>query len=291
MATLIVGCGYLGSRVAKQLVARATSERDDAVYAVTRRVERAAELEQQDIRSIVADVTDAATLSKLPAVDTVLVSVGYDRNSALSIHDTYVGGLKNVLDALSPDTQRVVYISSTGVYGQSDGEVVDEASTCEPEREGGKACLAAEELLRAHPCGEGGVILRLAGIYGPGRLPRSQLLIDQQPLPVDPDTYLNLIHVDDGAAAALAAFELPPTTSVQTYCISDGHALLRRTYFEELARQLGTPSPVFLASGGETKDRGTGHKRINNARALAHLGWSPRYPTWQVGLAASLGQP
>ncbi|REJ69844.1 MAG: SDR family NAD(P)-dependent oxidoreductase [Planctomycetota bacterium] len=286
MSKLIFGCGYLGKRVAARYVAQA-----DTVYAVTRSAARAAELEAAGLLPVVADITRRETLASLPEVETVIVAVGFDRSTGLSIHQTYVAGMENVLAALPTTVTRVIYISSTGVYGQGDGSVVDEDSPTEPTRAGGRACLAAEELLARYLLGRGAVVLRLAGIYGPGRLPRSAQLIDREPLPVDPETYLNLIHVDDAAEAVLAADRLDPAAALRRFCISDGHPILRGDYFAELARQLDTPLPVFepdaAAAGGEPR-RGSGSKRVSNARMLAELDFTLTYPTWREGLAASL---
>ena len=79
--------------------------------------------------------------------------------------------MRNVLAALPAETGRLIYISTTGVYGPADGDWVDEVTPPDPQREGGRASLAAEQVLAAHPLGQRSVILRLAGIYGPGRVP------------------------------------------------------------------------------------------------------------------------
>ena len=137
MSKLIFGCGYLGGRVAR--LWRQTGEK---VYAVTRSAGRAAEFSAAGWVPLVADLTQPETLTSLPETDTVLFAVGFDRASGRSIGDVYAGGLKNVLDALSGNVSRIIYISSTGVFGQTDGDWVTEESPCRPTREGGQACLA-----------------------------------------------------------------------------------------------------------------------------------------------------
>ena len=116
-------------------------------------------------------------------------------------------------------------------------------SPCRPSRESGRALLAAEGVLAADRFGERGIVLRLAGIYGPGRLPRRAELASGEPLPIAAGECVNLIHVEDAAAAVLAAEEYaqPP----RTYLVSDGHPVQRREYFAELARQFGLPPPSF----------------------------------------------
>ena len=97
--------------------------------------------------------------------------VGLDRTAGADMRTVYVEGLANVLDALG-EPGRFVYVSSTGVYAQRDGEAVDETAATEPESESGRVVLEAERLLRARR--PAAVILRFAGIYGPGRLMREQ---------------------------------------------------------------------------------------------------------------------
>src|SRR5205823_814693 len=126
------------------------------------------------------------------------------RSAKDSIRDVYVVGLANVLARLPPEG-RLIYVSSTGVYGAADGGEVDEGGRVGPLDEAGEVVLQAEELLRAER--PDAIILRFAGIYGPGRLPREKAIRAGEPLPTDPDKWLNLIHVDDGAAAVLAAEE------------------------------------------------------------------------------------
>ena len=156
---------------------------------------------------IVADVVRPATLVDLPRVTTVVYAVGFDRAAGRSIHEVYVNGLAAVLDALPADSGKFIYVSSTGVYGSAQGDWIDEQTPCHPDREGGRACLAAEQVLGAHPLGDRGVILRMAGLYGPGRIPRMRELLAGAPLPVPAAGYLNLIHVDDAAQVVLAAAE------------------------------------------------------------------------------------
>ncbi|HEY1785296.1 MAG TPA: SDR family oxidoreductase [Pirellulales bacterium] len=281
MAKLVFGCGYLGHRLADGW--RAAGE---TVYVVTRSAARADVLGAQGLTPIVADVVQPGTLAGLPAADTVLYAVGYDRTTGASIRQVYVDGLAHVLAALPPATGRIVYISSTGVYGQTGGERVDENSECLPVREGGRACLEAERLLAAHPLGARAITLRLAGLYGPGRIPSRQQLMAGGPLAIPADGCLNLIHIDDAAGVVLAAERHAPLPRL--YVISDGQPVERRMYYEELARLLGAPPPRFVAAppGSEALARSASDKRIDNARMLAELAIQLAYPSYREGLAA-----
>jgi nucleoside-diphosphate-sugar epimerase len=160
MVKLVCGCGYLGKRVARRWMAAGQE-----VWATTRSGDRAAQLACHGIQPIVVDLTRPFKFpSEMPEIDTVLSAVGFDRSSGQSIHDVSVGGMRNVLQALPSTVQRFIFISSTGVYGQSQGELVDEQSPCEPRRPSGQACLAAERLLAEHALAFRRIVLRLAGI-------------------------------------------------------------------------------------------------------------------------------
>ena len=183
-------------------------------------------------------------MGALPDVDTVVFAVGRARRSGATMFDIHVEGLRAVLDALPGSTGRVIYASSTGVYAQNAGEWVDEESVCEPVREGGKACLSAERLLFAHARGRDALVLRLAGLYGPGRMPRSADVTAGRPIAGSPDAYLNLIHVDDAARAVVAAAALGPVTD-RTYVVSDGHPPSRGEYVRSLSDAAGS-SPAAV---------------------------------------------
>ena len=286
---LIVGCGYLGSHVARRWLA--------AGQQVTALVRHAPPSTASPPSSFllppsavrIADITQPATLGQLPAAETVLYAVGYDPLGGRSREEVVVEGLKNVLDALPPDTGRIVFISSTGVYGDMAGARVDEQSPCRPAREAGRLLLAAEQLLSQHPLGPRSVILRLAGLYGPGRLPPLADLSSGAPLAVPADSLVNLIHVEDAATAVLAAESRaqPPCM----YLVSDGHPIDRRRYLSHLAELSGLPPPRFCDSSTAAvgaRSRRAGNKRISNARLVAELGVAFAYPTYLEGLAASV---
>ena len=250
---LLFGHGYLGSRVARLWQAEGRT-----VHVVTRSESRAHELAALGYAPLVADVTNApairAVLAEFPPPDTVLFAVGYDRQAAReaaapSIHEVYAGGFANVLAALPAATRRVIYISTTGVYGQSSGTLVDEDSPTEPTREGGLASLAAEQALAASPFASRGIVLRLAGIYGPNRIPLAEKLRLGEPLAVPAAGCVNLIHVDDAAHVVLAAeqLNLPAGRSPLIYNVSDGHPAIRGEYYAELARLLGAQPPTFVS--------------------------------------------
>jgi nucleoside-diphosphate-sugar epimerase len=281
MAKLIFGCGYLGRRVAGLWRAKGAT-----VFAVTRSAARAADLAASGIEPLVADLTMASQLKIPQDVRTVLFAVGFDRSGTASIDDVYVGGLARALESLPETVERFLYISSTGVYGKVTSGEVDETSPCEPTREGGRATLAAEELLRASKFADRAIILRLAGLYGPGRIPRAKDLVAGRPIDAPADGWLNLIHVDDAARIVLLAEDRcqPP----RTYVVSDGHPVQRRAYYDELARQLGAPPPRFVEPPVDSPaaSRAASNKRVNPQRLFAELSPRLQYPSCREGLAA-----
>lgn len=291
---LIIGCGYLGERVAKLWAAAG-----DEVYAVTRRAEQADEWQAAGWHPLIADVTKPETLSELPAVDTLLIAVGYDRarygnDAGPSITEVYAGGIQNVLAALPEKTEsgqspRVIYISSTGVYGNAGGDVVDETTPPDPHREGGKASLAAEQVLAEHPLGKNGIVLRLAGIYGPDRLPYVKQLQAGEPIAAPGEGWLNLIHVDDAALVTLAAAESPKAPAL--YCVADGEPVVRKAYYLEVAKALNAPEPQFVqpAADSPRAARAAANKRISNARLVEELNVQLKYPSYREGVRAILG--
>lgn len=281
MKRMIVGCGFLGMRVAQRWIAAR-----DEVHVLTRSHLRAERLAARGLLPIVGDVSQRASLPRFPQVDTLFWAVGHDRESGRPIEAIYVDGLQNVLTQLDANTGRIIYTSSTGVYGQRDGSWVDESSPCHPQRAGGKACLAAEQLLLGSAWSDRTAICRLAGIYGPGRLPRLGQLQAGQPLGTDPEAVINLIHVEDAAAAIVRVAHLPLRLP-RTYLIADGHPVTRRSFYSEMARLMNAPPPVF-EPGMENRERrrAAGHKQVANQRMLEELGVTPDYPSYREGLIA-----
>ena len=281
MTKLIFGCGYLGSRVA-----RLWREAGHDVAVVTRNTQRARSLAAEGYRTIVADVLRPESLVHLPTAETVLYAIGYDRGGGGTLNEVFVTGLNSVLNALPSGTGTLIYASSTGVYSQSQGEWVDELSPCEPAREGGRACLAAERAIAAHPLGARAIVLRLAGLYGPGRIPNAAAIRAGEPIAAPDHGHLNLIHVDDAARVVLAADQRaqPP----RTYVVSDGHPVERSVYYQELARLWKAPPPRFMPPpvDAPAAARAMADKRIDNARMRAELAVKLAYPSYREGLAA-----
>lgn len=299
MSKLIFGCGYLGKRVGRLWV-----EQGEHVLVVSRTDNRGPELATEGFFTIQADVTKPGTLDfipKLPTrcsaghaheqnlqdIDTVLFSVGFDRTVGNTIHDVYADGVKNVLAALPSSVERFIYISTTGVYGPTGGAWVDELTPPNPQRDGGKASLAAEQLL-----GENSMVLRFGGIYGPDRIPYLAKLRAGEPIAAPSEGWLNLIHVDDGASIVLAAerWAKPPANGPRLFCVCDGHPVVRGDYYREVARRIGAEPPHFVAPdpASPAAARAAADRRISNAKLKQELNFEFAYPSYREGLAAIL---
>ena len=282
VARLVVGCGYLGARVARRWL-----DAGDRVLGVTRRTARAAELAAAGIEPVVADVAAPADWWRgLPPLATALWAVGFDRASGATHHDVHVTGLRRLLDGLAAAARRaaarpprVILSSSTGVWGDEAGGIVDEATPPRPARASGRALVEAEDLLRSHPLGPG-TALRFAGLYGPGRLPRIDDLRAGRPITADPDSWLNLVHIDDAArAVCMVAAAASPRP---LYVVSDGRPVRRRDWYGRLAELVGAPSPAWDPAA--PRERGA-DKRVNPALIARDLGFTPGHTDALVALA------
>jgi nucleoside-diphosphate-sugar epimerase len=283
--TLIVGCGYLGKRVARLLTASG-----DRVFGTTRSVGRAVDLALLGIEAIVADVMVPESMARLPEVDRVFYCVGFDRTQEVPIRRVYVDGLRHALGHLIDRTGRLVFASSTGVYGQDRGEWVDESSPAQPRSESGTACLEAEQVIRTYEDETPleATILRFSGLYGPGRIMKRESLLQGQPIQGDPERYLNLIHIDDAATTAVAALDQPSKGAI--YLISDDRPAPRREFYELAASALNAPAPRFEPAqpGSSKAGREESNKRVSNARMRAELGVSLAYPDITQGVLAAV---
>lgn len=297
---IIFGCGYLGSRVAKLWQAAG-----DHSVAFTRRNVRNETAIEAGLFAVQADVTHPETLTALQTLpslggtppESLLYAVGFDRSAGPDIHSVYAEGLRNVLAALPASVTRAIYISTTGVYGTAGGGWVNEATPTAPHRDGGKASLSAEEILRAHPLGKRSTILRLAGIYGPGRVPYLDKLKANEPIAAPSAGWLNLIHVDDAARIVVGIdrwlTQREASDGPHVFCVSDGVPAVRGEYYAEAARLIGALPPQFTAPPADSPAaaRAGADRRVSNAKLrawMAEAGIALQYPSYREGLTQIL---
>jgi nucleoside-diphosphate-sugar epimerase len=191
----------------------------------------------------------------------------------------HVDGLARLLDALA-GSPRVILSSSTGVWGDEGGGIVTEETPTNPGREAGRVLVEAESLLQSHPKGPGAA-LRFAGLYGPDRLPRLDDLKAGRPIAADPDSWLNLIHVDDAASVVCAV--AAAATPRPLYVVSDGHPVLRRDWYGHLAAITGSPSPTWDLSLPRTRGA---DKRVDPSLLFHDLPIPLAYPDPLRGIEA-----
>jgi nucleoside-diphosphate-sugar epimerase len=280
MDKLIIGCGYLGRRVAKRWLMQGHT-----IHALTRG--REAELQALGIQPIRGDVRELLDASALPPAQTVLYAVAPGRDEGQTPEDVWIQGLIHTATVMHDwrTRPRFIFISSTSVYGQMDGEDVDESSPTTPHEEAGQVLLGAEEFLRGD--WPDAIILRFAGIYGPGRLLRSKAIQAGEPIIADPEKWLNLIHVEDGADAVLAVEALCKPGHI--YNISDGHPVRRREFFARMAELLNAPPPRYVPPAADARPpHETANRRVSNRRMREELKMELHYPDYEVGLAKSV---
>ena len=176
----------------------------------------------------------------------------------------------------------MLFTSSTSVYAQSDGSWVTEESETKPARETGRILLETEELVLGH----GGIVARLAGIYGPRRSALlSKFLAGTAIIDTTNDRIVNQIHRDD-IAAALFLLLNRPSPAREIYNVVDDQPILQSECYRWLAKKLNRPVPPLRRSTSTSK-RGTSNKRVSNAK-LRGIGWAPRYPSFAEAMERSI---
>ena len=268
---LLAGCGDLGLRVAQGL-----RRRGDEVCALRR---HPPEPGQDGIEWLRADLTRPQSLGELPAGITQLVYLPTpDRRDVEAYRATFVDGLRHLLAALGAQTlRRVLFVSSSAVYGDHAGGWVNEDTPVAPPGFNGAVLLEAEQGLASQPVRS--IVLRLAGLYGPGRVHLlDRLRAGTAQVPRDPPHWANRIHVDDAAAAIVHLLQVADPQAC--YLGVDSTPLPLHVLYDELARLINAPPP---RSGPPPV--AVGSKRLSNARLL-DSGFVPRWPDARDGYAA-----
>ena len=278
---LVAGCGYVGMRAGELL-----AEAGHAVWGLRRRVA----LLPPCIRPVAADLTDPSSLGELPAGldEAVFCPSAGGKGGADHYRAVYVDGLRLLLDRqheTDPPLRRLLMVSSTGVYGQHRGEWVDETSITEPSMISGRSILEAERL--AGSFGRA-VIVRLGGIYGPGRIRLIRSLRQGRAVCVrGRPRYLNQIHREDcaGVIEHLLALGRPDPV----YVAADDEPSSRLDVWRWLAARLGVAGPRVVDPGDpDAPVEARGNKRCRNTR-LRRSGYRFRYPTFRDGYGELAG--
>jgi nucleoside-diphosphate-sugar epimerase len=279
---LIIGCGDLGRRVARRAAARG-----EAVACLVGRDASAMDLGRAGLSARVANLDGAVTLTADEQGQRQLFY--FAPPPATGTTDPRVA---HFLDALDPGPRRLVYVSTTGVYGDCGGAWVDETRPPNPQVDRARRRHDAERRLQGWR-GDGRelVILRVAGIYGPDKLPLERLRAGTPMIAEADAPWTNRIHVDDLVDVCEAA--MARGRDGEVYNVSDGNPGNMRDYFDRVADNFGidrAPS-VSLAEAGGTLSPGLlsylgESRRLDNRKMLADLGVRLAYPDLAAGLAA-----
>ncbi|MBJ2266926.1 SDR family oxidoreductase [Pseudomonas sp. MF6772] len=277
-SVVIAGCGDVGSRLASQLLAAGWE-----VHGLRRNVSRLPE----GVIGIAGDLfkKDCPDTWPIGGVDYLVYCAAATDHDEAGYRKAYVEGLQHVLEWLDDYGQQpkqLVFVSSSSVYGQQNGEWVDETSPTQALGYSGQVMLEAEQV--AFDSGIPATTVRLTGIYGPGREWLLSQVRQGYRVAVEPPLYGNRIHVDD--AAGLLAFLLQHVEQGgsldKVYIgVDDAPAPLAEVV-GWLREYLGVTEWAEDASV-----RRAGSKQCSNARAKA-LGWTPTYPSYREGYAAIL---
>ena len=274
----IFGCGYLGSALAQQAL-----ELGWHVSAVTRNADTASSLSDSGVHKVVvADLDDKSWTGEIDSTqDFVVNCVGAASADLDGYLKSYVDGQDSVVKwARAGEVGTFVFTSSTSVYPQTGRRLVDETASSEGVSEKGGLLLAAEQL--GFPGGEGigrSFILRLSGLYGPGRHLFLDSVRNGENLTGDGDRILNLIHRDDACSAILAVLQAEKRNIGRIYNVSDGNHSSRAEIVAWLAEKLGVDALSF--SGSEGSD--ASNRKISSDRIRDELNWSPLYPSFRDG--------
>jgi nucleoside-diphosphate-sugar epimerase len=287
MRVLIVGIGFVGLPLGAEL-----ARRGHDVSGLRRDKSAASALQAAGIKPLFADITQPANLATLPReFDWVVNCVASGGEDYRRI---YLDGMRNLIECLAPTGEpgrrdagapRFVYTSSTSVYGQNDGSLVDEKSPTEPGAETARVLLEAENelLTAAHRKNFPAMILRVAGIYGPGRGHWfAQFLAGEARLEGDGARILNMIHRDDVIGSVIAALERGRGGEI--YNAADDEPVSQLNFFSWLAAILGKPMPGSATeNAGAPRKRGITNKKISNQKLKTELGYRFKYPTFRDG--------
>lgn len=278
----IIGYGDIGRRVARQW-----REQGGRVIAVARSVAAAGEAGLAD-RGVAADLDDPVAAGRFDCAGQVACYLAPPPRQGRE--DTR---MRHFIEAISTGPpRRIVYLSTSGVYGDHGGALIDELTPPSPGADRAWRRLDAERQL-GNFCRQNIVelvILRVGGIYGPGRLPLQRLLDGVPIIRADLAPRTNRIHADDLAAVCVAA--LRQGGDGEIYNVSDGTDSNMTEYFDLLADDLGLPRPPKLDWSQAKVQISPGmlsylreSRRLDNRKMLAELDVKLRYPTLQSWLA------
>jgi nucleoside-diphosphate-sugar epimerase len=290
MNVAILGCGYVGLELGSQL-----SDAGHDVVGVRRSDDGVDEVRGAGLDAVQADVTDADSLDRVPDADAIVFAASSGGRGAEAARRVYVEGLRTVIDAFGKRERspyRLVYTSSTGVYGDHEGDWVDETTPLEPTTEKTEVLVEAERITREYAAEHGieWTVARFAGLYGPDRY-RLQRYVEG---PVT-EGYLNTVHRDD-AAGSVRYLLTEDLARGETVLVVDDEPVSKWEFADWLAAECGVDPPAKRTKAerlaaddlSETiRRRIRTSKRCSN-ETLRDLGYEFAYPTFREGYCEAI---
>lgn len=275
---LIAGCGDLGQRVARLLELENTANRS---WGLRRQPDLESTKDIPGLTLLSCDLTQPSTLRDLPKdITHVLYTAAPNARTEADYRAVYREGLEHLVQAVvSPALQRVLFVSSTAVYGDHGAQWIDEETPTAPKSFNGRVLLETEQWLRSQSAQFETITLRLSGIYGPGRsYLLDRLRAGQATAPAAESHWVNRIQIEDAAAAVLHLMNLPKPQPI--YLVTDSTPLPMRVLYDALAKLVGGPVPLEGPAPASI-----GSKRLSNAR-LRNSGFTFKWPDSREGHAA-----
>jgi len=279
---LIAGCGDLGLRVAQLL---AIENSTNWSWGLRRQPNLDSTHDIPSFTWIAADLTQPDTLRDLPKdITHVLYTAAPNARTEADYRAVYREGLERlVLAVAAPSLQRVLFVSSTAVYGAHGAQWIDEDTPTAPKSFNGQVLLETEQWLYKQNTQFETLSLRLSGIYGPGRsYLLERLRTGQATAPMTESHWVNRIHIEDAAAAVVHLMNLPNPKPI--YLVTDSTPLPMRVLYDALAKLVGGPTPP----AGDAP-ASIGSKRLSNAR-LRDSGFTLKWPDSREGHAALMSE-
>jgi nucleoside-diphosphate-sugar epimerase len=273
---LIAGCGYVGQATADLFHAAGWD-----VEGWTASEESAAAVSSKPYPACQVDISNHDQVAERPGTFDAVIHCASSRGGGVeSYRQIYLNGARNLLDRFAET--KLLFTSSTSVYGQCDGSWVAEESETKPARDTGRVLLETEKLVLERR----GTVARLAGIYGPGRSALlHKFLAGTATIDPESDRFVNQVHRDD-IASAIFFLLTRETQRTQIYNVVDNRPMLQTECYRWLAQRLDRPLPPIGKSTGQRK-RGNSNKRVSNAK-LRSLGWTPQYSTFVDAMEKSI---
>lgn len=286
---LVAGCGYVGLRLARTLLSRGPT------FGLASTDESARRITAFGIDAVAWNLDDASQgVPKGFGSPSVVFYLVPPPTSGVA--DPRV---KRFLARLPAPPARFVYMSTTGVYGDAGGALVDEDTPTNPGNERSARRVDAENAVRTW-CSRNGVawtILRVPGIYGPGRLPLERLRRREPMIRHSEAGFSSRIHVDDLVNACVLAAGTPRAAD-RIYNVTDGNPASMTEYFERVAMLAGLPAPELISREAAVRVLSPGlmsylseSRRVDSKRIRDELGFAPRFGDLRLGILSSLPAP